>query len=381
MRQRTVLYLSGALIAGWTAYLLAENWLVASVALDSNYSHAQVSPTVAAGTFRAAFLIICIAVLGCIFLTEKREWVWRQAEPHVTSWVTTLGCSAILLLELFYQGKELYSLSGVIEHPGITSLTGKRLLFASIAIVLHQLRPTLSNKTLILASQAPAVVFTTWAVGRWCLVAVGRRFSWVGQILLVFFLVPTIRYYTFYDVGIVGFYALIFTEIYLGRYWQTVPLVALATLNHENSLLLVPVIFACAAAGGSFRKAAGISLSALAGYAAVRLLLAHFLPAPGIGRPHLYTNSHSITHFGPELVPPAAILGLRWLLAAAGFRYAPPPIRKMAVFWPFLFVVTYVFGQLGEARQFNADIPYCIVLVLLLLEHASLAPERGERTA
>jgi hypothetical protein len=70
-----------------------------------------------------------------------------------------------------------------------------------------------------------------------------------------------------------------------------------------------------------------------------------------------------------------AILSLRYVCALLGWKYAPPALKRLAIIWPPLLLVTLVFGQLNEPRQFNADIPLAVGLLLVYVRHVFSLPE------
>lgn len=311
-------------------------------------------------------LFVSLGLIALWICYLRREFLESFLERHLFA-LATLGCAMTLFLELIYQGREIYSLWGVVSNPGMEPVIGHRLLFAWIGILAHHYAPHLSSTHLILISQAPACLFSIWAVGLWCKAVVGRNLAWVGQVLAVFFFVPTFRYYTYYDVGIMGLWALTFSAIYRGKFWLTIPLIAIATLNHENAVILCCAVVWCAAASVGWKRAIGCGIGILTAYAAVRVGLHIVFPSHSVGDVRLYTNAYDIAHLDRSLFPSAALLGFRYVLAALGYKYAPQVIQRMAVIWPPLVVVTWAFGSYGEARQFTADIPYCIALVLIFM--------------
>lgn len=263
----------------------------------------------------------------------------------------------------------------LIEHPESHPIIGHRLLLLWLARVLHQGYPGLNSKTLLIASQVPAALFTTLAIGFWSAEFVGLKRAFLGQLFMLTFLLPTISYYNFYDIAIVGFYAATFLAVVRQRFWLTVPLISIATLNHENALLLVPAVASAAFLNLSIRKALSIAGAAFLGYASVRLALFHYLPMSTIGDLRFYSNAVWVANLAPSLLVGGAMLLFRWACALMGWTYAPPTLKRLAIIWPALIIVTVAFGQFTETRQFDADIPLCTALLLIYVRNSFRAAE------
>jgi hypothetical protein len=194
--------------------------------------------------------------------------------------------------------------------------------------------------------------------------------AFLGQFFLLAFLLPTITYYDFYDLAIVGFYSATLLLAIRRRFWMTIPIIALATLNHENALLLVPAVAFSAAASLPKWKWFAVAGSALAAHIAVRAVLWFFMPMSHAGEMRFYSNAVWVGHLAPSLLVGVAILSFRWTCAYMGWKYAPPELKRLTVYWPLLLIVTVAFGQLTETRQFDADIPLTIALLLVYVKNA-----------
>lgn len=72
------------------------------------------------------------------------------------------------------------------------------------------------------------------------------------------------------------------------------------------------------------------------------------------------------------------MLCFRWACALLGWKYAPPALKRLALFWPALVMITVAFGQFTETRQFDADIPLCTALLLIYVKNSF--QEAGEST-
>jgi len=363
---------AAAVLAAWIIYFAAERWLIASVQIDPRYAHAGVSASVAAWIFREAMGVTTLLACALFAAYCRRIWLRRVTEEHLMFFAATGICSLAIVFTLFYQGVEpaFYQLMPLIEHPQTDPVVGHRLLFVWPAQILHHLYPSLTSKSLLILSQVPAALFTSIMVGLWSAVFVGRRLAFLGQCIMLVFLIPTISYYNFYDIAIVGFYAATLLAVIRNRFWLTVPLIALATLNHENAMLLIPAVGFAAQLFWPYRKAFALVGAALCAHIAVRLILWHFMPMPSSADVRFYSNAIMLLKPSLPFLVGVAFLAFRWLCALLGWKSAPPALKRMALIWPLLFLVTLAFGQFNEIRQFDADIPLAVGLLLVYVKRS-----------
>jgi hypothetical protein len=266
--------------------------------------------------------------------------------------LSCIGFTGIIFIGLRLQGyqPDWMQLTPIYQHPAEQPIFGHRLLFIWVAQAIHWIAPHLSTLSVYFISQVPAIFGAVWFVGR-----LARHFSAsqiLARLILVVVLLPTFTYYNFYDIGIVAFYAAALLFLFSGRYLLFVACVTLATLNHENSLLLVPVAFLVLG-----RKKWSTPFAALAGYAAVRLLLFWLYPMPRAGDIRFYTNAYYVTHFYINFYFSLFLLIIRWSWLAKCYDSASIQLKRATVLIPMLVVITYVFGKFHELRQFDAAIP------------------------
>lgn len=309
-------------------------------------------------TYRAIVALLIMAV-GALVIWRNTAVIRRAlSTPRSIDLLFTAFCSTIILLMLRLMGFEAsyYPLQPLIDHPGVTNIIGHRLLFSLIASGIHAAVPALNTVSVYLASQVIPVIATVAVVGKLSKAASGGNAlaGHIGRLFLVIFLSSTFSYYTFYDVGIVGFYAAVMLCLYRKRYWAMAALLILGTLNHEN--IVIAILAAAWATWGKRNWPAAPLAVSLAGYAAIRVGLEHFYPS-SIGDIRFWTNVHMIAVPGAMLAISLAILAFRWIFAFLGAPLVPEMRRFTLALYPMLFLATFAFGQFYEARQFDAAIP------------------------
>jgi hypothetical protein len=183
-------------------------------------------------------------------------------------------------------------------------------------------------------------------------------------------LCPTIGYFTFYDIAIIGFWTACLLLLYHDRFLSYLALLSVATLNHENSLLLVPVAVLWGWRRMKLPRLALFAISQVALYVAVRYWVISLFPRDRLFDNRLWQNlvfwrSYNTLH----LFCAWGILVPWWLIALMGWNYAPRLLKCSAISLPGLFVVATLFGQYTEARQFDAFIPTCIGLTACWFRH------------
>ncbi len=367
-----------ALLMAWTCYFALEDAWVRLVPLDARYQATPIPRAEIVTVGREGMGIVTLLIVGLwlIYLFRNKLWKAGFAEGAFRV-IMTLGCSWVIFLVLRLQAFEpsWYPLKPLIDNPRACPLIGHRILFVWLAQFAQLLRPSMDPVRLYMASQIVPILFTTYIVGRWSAIFVGSRLSFLGQVLLVVFLVPTFSYYNFYDIGIVGFFCAAFLLLYRRRYWAFVAVTGLATLNHENALLLIPVaVFACYREVPR-RQLSLIALSGLGVHLAVRGALELFMPLHTVGDMGVWANPLDLVQMPVMMVMSIGLLLPRWALAFLGLPAAPPLVRRLACVYPLLLVVTAVFGQLHEARQFDAGIPVEIGVIMCYIRRAVQSAE------
>jgi hypothetical protein len=251
-----------------------------------------------------------------------------------------------------------------MTNPGSLPVYGQRLLLVWFADAIKLLVPSLSYRVCYLATQLVAICGATYMVGRWVSLFTGGRLKFAGQILFAAMIIPTIYYYTFYDFAIVFFYSSCLILLYRKRYAAFLLVLAIGTLNYENTLLFVGVTLFTLYGVTPARTWVGIPLATLATWAIVRLFIQRLVPMESHFDPRVWNNLLDLAHPSWDIVEAAGTLGFWWICAAIGFWRADPFLRRATIMFPALFAVTFIAGKFREARQFDAFIPLAIALIM-----------------
>jgi len=355
------------MLLAWGGYFASEKLWIRSLPLDVRFAIDPATPAQAAHVGRTALaLISMLALAGWAAWTNRRRiWAW-SGNGTAMRWTFTLGCSWAIFLALRLQGFEpsWYPLKPLIEHPGTCAIIGHRILFVWPAQLLHVLGPGMDLTRVFMASQALPILAATWLVGKWSGVILGKALGFVGQMLLVLLLCPTFSYYNFYDIAIVGFFCAALLCLHFARFTGFVLVVGLATLNHENAVLLILAAAFAFWPELPLKRWLAIFGSAAALHFAVRGALAWFLPMPRAGDLRIWANPLDLVQMPLFMVMSVVFLAFRTAAIFFAFPQSPKVIRRLGLLFPLLCATTAVFGQFHEARQFDAAIPLEISFVL-----------------
>jgi hypothetical protein len=260
-------------------------------------------------------------------------------------------------------------LDALMNHPATTPIAGHRLLFVAVAWLPRIVLPEVSSKQCYFFSQLVALIFTFLAMRRWSLLFLHAKCLPIVYMVLAVTLIPTFRYYTFYDIAMVGFFALAFEMLFTDRLIFLTLVFALALTNHENILLVVPIVVLHLLAKGKQRPAGLIAVALLAVYGVYRMAVHHFLPADTPFMFQLFANLHPmrlvkrgyrVEEFGTaavSLLPPA-------LATAVMLPLSPRELRRSCILlFVELFIVTALFGKFNESRQFTALFSVSVIVV------------------
>ena len=261
--------------------------------------------------------------------------------------------------------REFYPLATIIHHPEAANPAfGYRLLFPLCARLVEHLRPSLTDHNAFVVVQTIVIALTVWLVGEWVRLFWPRFGRPLGYVLLAVMLTPTISYLNFYDIAIVGFWAACLWLLYHQHWIGYLVVFGIATLNHENNLLLIPVAFVFALRSMSLLRLALLTAAQLALYGSLRYAVIHAVHGAPLWDNRLAQNLAFWQAYSTKaLVYSALVLWPWWGLAAKGWKHAPRLLRCASLALPGLFLVTLLFGRFDEARQFDALIPIVIALV------------------
>lgn len=253
---------------------------------------------------------------------------------------------------------------------------GHRLLFAYLANGFQWVFPGFGYLKCFLLSQLVAILLAFEAIRRWGALFIRQDLAFIAQLLLVAILIPTIGYFNFYDIGIVFFFTASLLCLYKGRFAAYLILLALGTLNHEGSLLLIPVFIAMNAHGNLASRAfRGKVMAQLAVWVGVRSILGWWLPMEVVPVLHLGDNMRELLHPTAWLLMRYLPLGLWVGVAAFGTRYAPTLLKRSLILLPLLIITALDFGIIHEVRLFDALAPLVVALILCLISGAYLQRE------
>jgi len=245
---------------------------------------------------------------------------------------------------------------------------GHRVLSVLLADAIQAAFPSFSYLKCFLLSQLVAILAAFEAIRRWAALFVRAEFAFLAQLLLAVILIPTLRYYNFYDFGVVFFFSASLLCLFKERFFLYLGLFALGTVNHEIVLLLIPVYLALQFPQGVKRVATwGKAALQLAVWGGVRLLMFWLLPSAVAPELRIETNTQQLLHPTAGLLTrylaPAIWMGV----AILGYRHAPPALRRTVILLPLLATTTFLYGQFHEVRQFDAFAPVMVALILCAL--------------
>lgn len=314
---------------------------------------------------------LMLAVAGTVFLGAVM-WIVNARKRNVLSrdgivsffWLGL--CSSICAMVLAWQGynSTWYPIEKAMSFTADPPYV-HRVLFVLVARAFQVLHPTLSDLNAFLLSQCVAIVLAMIAIRKWAELFIRKDLAFFSQVLLTAILVPTLRYFTFYDIGIIFFYSLGLTLLFKRQTTAYVAMVGLATLNHELILFLIFTSAFLYFEGRPTRKWIAFVAAQLIVYAAIRTTLFQLMPVSRAwAQGNVWVNIEYILVKRRDLADTAALM--LWF-AVAGFcalRPVHPGLKKCTILFPMLLGMTLLVGQLNEARQFDAFIPVAIALIL-----------------
>ncbi len=253
-----------------------------------------------------------------------------------------------------------------------------RILFVAVAWAFKEAFGGLSQNQAFLLSQLTAAVLAAFAMQAWCRRVAPASLSYFGLTLMGVMLVPTFQYYTFYDFGIVFFFALCFTLLKSRNYAAYVAAAAVGTLNHEIILFMM-LLSGCIARshGMSWSRVVGFVLLQLSLYASIRGILFWSMPVDIAWLPgKFWINIDRLVHVD-NLACTAVTMSWFAIAILTGFRSAPLELRWGVALLPMLIAMTLLMGQVNEARQFVAFVP--VATGLFLAKFSAAEPEGHHR--
>jgi hypothetical protein len=282
-----------------------------------------------------------------------------------------VACAATLVLAVL-RGREgsWYLLSTMIHHPQLADPAfGYRLLLPSLARAIEFFFPWATDHNAFIATQILTIGVMIYLCGAWTRLFLPGLGAPLGYLLATVMLVPTMNYWTFYDLAIVAFWSGCLLLLYHDRWLTYLIVFGFGVLNHENILLLVPVAVLYGLGRLRLPRLIAFALVQLVLYAGLRYMVIHTVHGARVWDNHLRDNIffwrtyslRTLTFGWMALVP-------WWLLALRGWRYAPKLLRCGCAALPGLLLIAIVFGRVEETRLFDAFIPVTIGLIACWLK-------------
>jgi hypothetical protein len=312
---------------------------------------------------------IAIAIACWAPLSEGR----REAVGNLTMTVAVSGALVIYLIRMERQGFWL-PISGVMRDPGFYPIFGHRLLFVWVATAIQRIAPQLSDLEAFLLSQCFAILLAVYALGHWSSLHISKELSWLGQVMGAMMLSTCFSYYNPYDIGTVFFTTCGLIAIYTTRYWWLIAVVALGTLNYEGVVLVVLLAVFMAYGLDPLRRWLPAVLTSLAVYAGERLGLQTAIPQTRSVDWRIWSNLISIQVFTREMAITILALPAWYAFVLMNLQNCKPRLKRLLLLFPLLFIVTFLFGQFWEPRQFDAFIPVAVAVILNSINRR-LAPQ------
>lgn len=313
-------------------------------------------------TLKAAF-----GLAGCTILMAlawSRLSASMQAALQRAVW--TLACTGALCFYLF---KMTVPLPGspvdvLMSNPARVPIFGHRLLFVWVAKAFQWAWPTLSPMRYFYASQVLASLLAIDAVGRWSALHVGQSLSALGKVLAVILISTGLCYRNFYDIGIVFFFSWGLLALYRRKYVWFVLVVTVATLNHENALLLIPTAAFLLYDVEPPRVWLPLVAASLAGHMLMRAAMQWLIPLQKHFDWRIWSNMTKPFLLPVQMMFSLIALGAWYVLGLMSLHACDKRLRRLLILFPMLLSVAFLVGLFYEARLFNAFIPVLIAVLL-----------------
>ena len=320
-----------------------------------------------------SFLIFATKTYKIKYLYDKNA-VLIERFKTIALYGVLLFTTVFLIKKLGYEAS-WYPISDAIYfkiHPPFLH----RILFPSIARFLVEFAAFTPHRAFML-TQYIVILMLLIFIKRWCCHFGSQETGFYAPIILMPYLLAIMDYYTFYDLGIILFYTIGFTLLWEKRTIWYLFLVPVATLNHENFLLLILV---SGLLHKPFRASANfdflfVSLQIVC-YTLTRLCLFWLLPVDRLSNyGNIWLNFHYLSEFakgsgilGSGILLKTTLLFSWFGISSLALINSSPFLRKAYILLPLLIIITLVFGQINEARQFAAFIPVSLALMISLIK-------------
>ncbi|MFZ0932998.1 MAG: hypothetical protein WB579_00690 [Bryobacteraceae bacterium] len=314
------------------------------------------------------YAILFMLVVAALLIVPRLH-LRVPSSPKAKLAIFTVSFSGLLFLLLTRLESEAswYPLKQILTAPQTLDVFGRRLLLVWPAQWIYGHIPGISPLRAFYLVQAAVILATMLVVARWSARFVGTDNAYLGQLLLIVMLAPTLTYYDFFDIAIILIYTLALLALWDRRYIFFVLLVGIGALNHENTLLLAFVAVAVSYGREKPRRSVAVAGSAVAAWLLARLLIMAAVPVTSPFQIRVITNLWELLHDPRAIGTSVVTLLPMFLFTVWGWKSAPQMLRRSAFLLLPLFGVTYVFGKFREPRQFDAFIPLAIGFALSAL--------------
>jgi hypothetical protein len=326
-------------------------------------------------TLKAAFGLAGFTILlalGWSRLSESTQAMLQRA-----AW--TLASAGALCFYIFKLTEPLPGspVDVLMSNPAAVPIFGHRLLFVWVAKAFQLAWPTLSPMRYFYASQIVASLLAIDAVGRWSAVHVGESLGSLGKVLAVILISTCLSYRNFYDIGIVFFFSWGLLALYRRKYVWFVVVVTVATLNHENALLLIPTAAFLLYDVEPRRVWVPLVAASLAGHLLVRAAMQWLIPLHKQFDWRIWSNMTKPFLLPAQMMFSLMALGAWYLLGLMSLHACDKRLRRLLILFPMLLSVALLVGLFYEARLFNAFIPVLVVVLLSGVRRMFEEEQRG----
>jgi hypothetical protein len=362
----------------WHGPLPFEKLVEQSARIGSGFDRVPLAPQQALLFYRLALAVVF--GLSGVTLMLALGWKRLSESTHAIVWraTWTLACTTALCLYLFkmtFDGPWA-PVDVLMSNPGALPIFGHRLLFVWFADAIHSVHPSLSPLRCYYVSQVVAALLALHAVGQWSALHVGKALASVGQVLAAILISSCLTYRNFYDIGVVFFFSCALLTLYRRQYVWFVVIVTLATLNHENALLLIPMAAFLLFDSEPPRVWLAVVGSSLVGHVLARTALQHLIPFQTNLQWTLWGNFTRFFLLPRELAFFVLALGGWYVLGLMGISACDTRLRRLLLLFPMLLGIDLIVGMVNEPRMFNAFIPVLVAVLLAALQRMVIL-ERG----
>jgi hypothetical protein len=279
------------------------------------------------------------------------------------NWAVGVGCVAVILIavERGYEGA-FYPIGMMMHQPSkMNAAFGYRILLPFLAAQLQKLVPSLTDHNCFIATQIVAIVSVVMLSGGWASLFMPKLGRIFGYAFVTLMICPTIDYWNFYDIALVGFWTACLLLLYYDRLAVYVAILALGTLNHENTLLLIPCALVYYWNRLKVWQLTLFAFAQIAAWTGVRYWVISSMQGGALFDNRIWDNLFFWRFYHMQSIFFACIAVVPWwAVACKGWKYSSSLLRCCARSLPGLYLVTFLFGKFDEARQFDAFIPVCM---------------------